>query len=203
MRKLIFRVVLLVLSVIILWFILRLIQDYKRQKEILPAKIEEIKSVVKLSSLGVTAEEIFKDTINGKGIVARVKANVYISFDVENMPSEMHGDTLFLQLPLEIVEVFESSNNGYEVYDVWNTQFPDELIEVALTTYEENLLKQTYKQRIIERMYEKGYVKKARENAMESLVSMFSLFQENVIIVNKYPNGYRQNAVEFKSLKDS
>ncbi|MDR2918501.1 MAG: DUF4230 domain-containing protein [Tannerella sp.] len=157
----------------------------------LPAKIEEIKQAVKLSTLDITMEDIYKDTVNIKGVVSRIKAQIYIRFDIENIPMVEHGDTLIVQLPPECIEIYESTSNSSEILDVWNLQFPEEPVETPLSTAEENYIKQRYKQRIENQMYEKGYVKRARENALQSLAILFSKFRDHVIIVDNYPDGWR------------
>ena len=159
----------------------------------LSAKIETIRQVVKLSTLDITTEEIFKDTIHIKGVVSRVKARIYIHFDLENIPMVEQGDTLFVQLPPEIIDIYESTADASQILDVWNLTFPDEPVDTPLSTDEENNIKRRYKQRLEEQMYEKGYVKKARENALHSLAVLFSKFRDKVVIVDHYPDGWRNN----------
>ena len=84
----------------------------------LPARVGEIQQMVKLSTLEIMTDEIFKDTVQIKGVVSRVRAHVYIGFDIENLPMTERGDTLFVQLPREIIEVREATENGYQVLDV-------------------------------------------------------------------------------------
>lgn len=159
----------------------------------LPAKIEEIKQAVKLSTLDITTEEIFKDTVNIKGVVSRVRTRVYIHFDIEDIPLTEHGDTLIVQLPPEIIDVYEATTDGFQVLDVWNLQFPDEPVEIPLTNTEENMVKRKLKHRIQNQMYEKGYVKRARENAVHSLAILFSRFRDQVVVIDNYPNGWKHN----------
>lgn len=158
----------------------------------LPAKIEEIREAVKLSTLDITTEEVFKDTVNIKGVVSRARARVYIHFDIEELPITELGDTLVIQLPPEIIDVYESTSGGFQVLDVWNLQFPDEPVDTPLSNTEENIIKRKIKQRIADQMYEKGYVKRARENAIHSLAILFSKFRDNVIIVDNHPDGWKQ-----------
>lgn len=156
----------------------------------LSAKVEEIRQAVKLSALDITTEEIFRDTINNKGVVSRVKVEVHISFDIEDIPMTEQGDTLFVQLPREIIEVYESSDNGYQVLDVWSVWFPENFADVTLTSDEENRVKRRLRQKIEREMYTKGYVKRARENAVNSLAALFSRFRDHIVIVDYYPDGW-------------
>ena len=163
----------------------------------LPAKIEGIRQAVQLSTLDITTEEIYKDTIGNKGIVLRIKANVHIRFDMENIPTATQGDTLFVQLPREIIDIYESSKDGYQVLDVWYLLFPTEPVPVTLSSTEENQVKRQVKKQIEEQMYEKGYVKRARENAAHSLSVLFSKFKDNIVIIDHYPDGWREESPTF------
>ena len=102
------------------------------------------------------------------------------------------GDTLFVQLPPEIIEVREATENGYQVLDVWNVQMPDEPAPTPLSTAEENILKRRLPQRITAQAYERGYVRRARENALRSLSALFAGFRERVVIIDRYPDGWRE-----------
>jgi len=158
----------------------------------LPARVGEIQQMVKLSTLEIMTDEIFKDTVQIKGVVSRVRAHVYIGFDIENLPMTERGDTLFVQLPREIIEVREATENGYQVLDVWNVQMPDEPVPTPLSTAEENILKRRLRRRITAQAYERGYVRRARENALRSLSALFAGFREHVVIIDRYPDGWRE-----------
>lgn len=189
----------LFLGLVILLLIIAGISGYKRMNNTpirsLPAKVEEIKQAVKLSTLDITTEEIFKDTINNKGVVSRVKSRIYISFDIENTPIVLQGDTLIIQLPPEIIDIYESTDDGYQVLDVWQTWFPENFADIPLTSSEENIIKGRLKERIRNEMYEKGYVKQARANAIRSLTQLFSKFKDNIIIIDHYPDGWKDNEI--------
>ncbi|WP_280746494.1 MULTISPECIES: DUF4230 domain-containing protein [unclassified Parabacteroides] len=142
----------------------------------------------------MTTEEIFKDTIGIKGAVLRVKARVRISFDIEHIPTAEQGDTLFVQLPREIIDIYESTREGYQVLDVWYVWIPSDPAEITLTTDEENAIKQKIKQKIRQQMYEKDYVARARENAVRSLAQLFSKFKDHIVIHDPYPSGWEEDA---------
>ena len=167
----------------------------------LPAKVEEIRQAVKLSTLDIAMDEIFRDTINNKGVVARVKSRAYINFDIEQMQVVEQGDTLIVRLPPETIHVYESSDDGYQVLDVWTIWFPESFAETLLSTAEENSIKGRLKLRIENRMYEKGYVEKARENAVTSLSLLFSKFKDHIIIVDPYPEGRKESGINSEQLK--
>lgn len=157
----------------------------------LSAKVDEIRQAVQLSTLDITTEEIVKDSINNKGVVLRIKANVFIRFDFENIPMLEKGDTLYIQLPRESIDIYESSRDGYQVLDVWLLSLPNEPVPVPLSSAEENTVKQKARKHIENQMYEKGYVKRARENAVHSLTALFSRFKDHIVIIDYYPDGWR------------
>ena len=167
----------------------------------LPAKVEEIRQAVELSTLDIAMDEIFKDSINNKGVVFRVKSRVYINFDMGKIHAFEQGDTLIVLLPLETVNIYESTDDGYQVLDVWTTWFPETFAETPLSTAEENVLKGRLKQRIKDRMYEKGYVEKARKNAVTSLSLLFSKFKDHIIIVDPCPEGWKELEIKLEQLK--
>lgn len=193
--KAILSVGLFILLIVLIWSLYR---SYTHKKSIqqLSAKIEEIKQVVELSSLEVLTEEIFKDTINNKVAVSRVKARVQINFDIDHLPMKEQEDTLIVMLPKEIIKLYESSDDGYQLLDVWYLSFPEDPIAVNLTTDEENEMKSRIKQQISAQMYEKGYVTRARQNAMNSLLKLFSGFRDNILIIDPFPEGRKEETKE-------
>ena len=88
-------------------------------------KLSEIKEMVKLCSLEVRDDVAIKDSINGKWIFAKNTINGYIRFDLEKLDYQLRNDSVFIFLPPEEIEVYESSSpNSYEVIDTWdNTLF--------------------------------------------------------------------------------
>lgn len=196
-------IVITVIIILCFWWGYRSFRREHSELQTLPAKAGEIEKMVKLSSLEIVSEEIFKDTINIKAVVSRVKAKIYIGFDIEHIPMTERGDTLFVQLPRETIEAFEATDNGYQILDVWNTQMPDEPAPTPLSTDEENIVKRRIKQRLIERTYERGYVRRARANALRSLAVYFSRFKDNVIVIDRYPDGWKEEKPMPAIIRDS
>lgn len=157
------------------------------------AKIGEIKTMVRLSSLEVRDEMVITDTINNKVLAAIVKIKGSIGFDVEQLYTRKAGDTLIIQLPPEIIEAYESDQNkGYEIVDLYTVHTLNEMmgVETPLTSQEENAIKAKIPGLFAKKMYEKGYIRRARTNALETLAKLFSLFQDKTIIIDNYPDGY-------------
>lgn len=139
-----------------------------------PARIRSVTQMARLTSLELDEETGLKDTINGKGIFAIVKLKGTISFDVENLRIDSVGiDSLRVFLPKEKIEYLESTDSAsYRIVDVWNIKYP--YITAKLSTAEENTLKKRLIKRKISQAYSKGYIKRARENAVATLNSIYS-----------------------------
>lgn len=137
-----------------------------------PARIKAIREMVELCSAEIHEEIPVKDSINGKWIVARQTIHGKISFDLDSLRIEERGDTTFVSLPPEKIEILEGAAPGdYEVLDSWNSRNP--VFGGQLTAGEENIVKTRWQGKAVRRIYEKGYVRKARENAVATLSALF------------------------------
>lgn len=163
---------------------------YKTQE----ARIKNISRMVELCTADIHEELAVKDSINGMWIVARQTIEGRIRFDLDGFHTENRGDTIIVYLPKERVDIFEGDSPGaYEVFDSWdgrNLIFPR-----TLTASEENRLKTRWQKRARERIYQRGYVKAARENAVKSLTPIFNAMRgpegtaAPVIIIDPTPQG--------------
>lgn len=151
-------------------------------------KLSEIKEMVKLCSLEVRDDVAIKDSINGKWIFAKNTVNGYIRFDLEKLDYQMRNDSVFVFLPPEEIEVYESSApNSYEVIDTWdNTVFGLR----KMTAAEETAIKTRMADRYKASFYEKGYVRRARESAVNTLGRMLGMMDGNITVVDLKPEGY-------------
>ncbi|MDE6716884.1 MAG: hypothetical protein K2J70_01715 [Muribaculaceae bacterium] len=92
--------------------------------ELEPAKIVDVRPMVRLCSVEIYEDVPIKANIGTRHIFARTTLNGTISFDLEQTRDEWRGDTLFVYLPPEIVEIRESTDRGsYKVIDTWNEKF--------------------------------------------------------------------------------
>ena len=151
-------------------------------------KLSEIKEMVKLCSLEVRDDVAIKDSINGKWIFAKNTINGYIRFDLEKIDYQLRNDSVFIFLPPEEIEVYESSSpNSYEVIDTWdNTLFGLR----KMTSDEETAIKERMADRYKASFYEKGYVRRARESAVNTLSRMLRMMDGNITVVDLKPEGY-------------
>ena len=152
-----------------------------------PARIEEARIVDIRPMVRLLVTELHEDYpvrahIGRKHIFARTTLEGTIGFDVEKTEQRWSGDTLFVTLPPEIVEVRESTGkNSYEVIDTWNERF---LGSTNFTAGEENEIMEKVRKNWVDSVYRRGYVARARREAVENLRGMLApLFPGKSVIV--------------------
>lgn len=155
------------------------------------AKISDVSPMLRLCSVEIYDDVPVKGSIGPRHIFAREALNGSISFDLENVEMIEQGDTLNLTLPREIVEIYESTAPGsYQVIDTWT----DELFGSSnFTTAEENAIKAKVRDNYRKEIYRKGYVKRARKEAVDNLTAMLGgLTGKTVIVSDPSPTGYQE-----------
>ena len=146
------------------------------------ARLDEVREMVKLCSMKICDEVAIKDSINGKWIFAKAKVNSYIRFDIEQLDYEVRNDTIFMKLPPEEVEIYESTEPGaYQVFDTWDNSL---LSRRKMTATEENILKRRMADRYRSAIYQKGYVKRARGSAITTLQTLFGHLKQPIVIID-------------------
>lgn len=180
---------LLVLLAVVAGAAYRWAESRHTSADTIPATVEDIKGMVKLCALEINDDVPVRDSVNGKWIFAKGKLTGYVRFDLEQLKYKQSGDTLVVYLPPESVDIYESTEPGaYRVFDAWD----DSLFgRGELTTAEENLLKQRMKSRYRDTVYNKGYVRRARKSAVETLSRLFGHLDGTVVIVDPTPDGSR------------
>lgn len=156
-----------------------------------PAHIKSVKNMVELCTTDIHEEIPVKDSINGKWIVARQVIAGRIRFDIENLRIESQGDTTVIYLPEERVDILENAGpDAYQVLDTWDgnsTFFPR-----TLTAPEENVLKSRWQNQIRKKIYARGYVARARREAVATLAPLLQAMHgpdTPVIVIDPTPNG--------------
>lgn len=145
------------------------------------ARIDGIREMVSLCTLEIEDEVALRDSIHGKWMFAKARLTGEVSFDLEQLKWSMSGDTIFVELPPEMVTVRESTSpDAYKVIDTWdNTIFG----LGKLTTSEENTLKRRLTARYRSEIYRKGYVTRARENALRTLRQLTAVLPSGTVVV--------------------
>lgn len=188
MKKITFLPYLIILAVICgvaIWWLCSPEVDRVKVSE---GKISDIKPMVQLCALEVYEDVPVRGDIDSRHLFAKTALNGYISFDLEKLATEERGDTLRVILPPEVIEVRESTDDGaYRVIDAWNDDF---FGSSNITTAEENAFKTRAQDNFRKGLYSKGYVKRARSEAVTNLTSMLSaLTGRPVVVVDPTPEG--------------
>lgn len=132
------------------------------------ARIKSISNMVDLCTSDIHEELTIKDSVNGKWIVARQTIEGHIRFNLDSLKTETKGDTLIVFLPRERVDILENASpEAYAVLDYWDSSNP--VFQRTLTAREENIIKNRWQSKARKRIYNRGYVRDARKNAIEIL----------------------------------
>ena len=157
--------------------------------EVEEAKITDISPMLRLCAVEIFDEVPIKGTIGTRHLVAKAALNGSISFDLASIETVESNDSLFVTLPREIVEIFESTEPGsYKVIDTWNDSF---FGSSNFTTAEENKIKANAREDYRRNIYEKGYVSRARAEATANLTGLLSsVTGKAVVVTDPSPEGY-------------
>ena len=159
--------------------------------EVLPSRPGDVKEMVRLCSMEIYNEVPVLDTVNFKVMFAVQKQSGSISFDVEHLEVDPTADTIRIQLPREIVDVYESSEkNSWQVIDTKAIGPMALLRSDKFTLEEENRVKAKLKAKATARLYANGSVRKARKDAVENLTRLMqSFYRKPVVVTDPTPNG--------------
>lgn len=154
------------------------------------ATIKEVKDMARLCTVEIYEEVPVRGHVGQRHLVAREVLVGNISFDLEGLAMDSSSDTIRVTLPREIVEIRESTEPGsYTVIDNWNDSF---MGNANITTEEENKMKKLTLDSFVKAVYAKGYVKRARAEAVANLTSLLSsMTGKPVVVTDPSPEGYQ------------
>lgn len=154
------------------------------------ATIKEVKDMARLCTVEIYEEVPVRGHVGRRHLVAREVLVGNISFDLEGLAMDASSDTIRVTLPREIVEIRESTEPGsYTVIDNWNDSF---MGNPNITTEEENKMKKLTLDSFVKAVYAKGYVKRARAEAVANLTSLLSsMTGKPVVVTDPSPEGYQ------------
>ncbi len=148
--------------------------------------VRSIEEILKLSTGECYQEIPMVDTVDGMVLAYVIQARTYIDFDLDKLPTQVVGDTLYVQLPPEEVTPHEI---GYNVIDVHPVR--QGFTTRTISAEQENKAKRLVPQRLINEVYRSGYIRNARQQAREELARFLSVAYPTVIVVDRYPDGVR------------
>lgn len=151
-------------------------------------KINKVDTMVELCSIDFYNEVPIIDTVQNWECFAKQKQRGSISFDIENLEIDSKGDSVYIILPPEIIEIMESTDDK-----AWETVDSKDLrwlrtskapIEVW-TTVKKNALNKSKKN-----LYQAGIVERARAEGAENLqILMEKVYQKPVKVSDPTPKG--------------
>ena len=151
-------------------------------------KINKVDTMVELCSIDFYNEVPIIDTVQNWECFAKQKQRGSISFDIENLEIDSKGDSVYIILPPEIIEIMDSTDDK-----AWETVDSKDLrwlrtskapIEVW-TTVKKNALNKSKKN-----LYQAGIVERARAEGAENLqILMEKVYQKPVKVSDPTPKG--------------
>ncbi len=163
----------------------------KADIEVRKGDISRIEAMVQLCALDIYSEVPVLDTINDKVMFAVQKQRGSISFDLENLDTDMSGDTIRITLPPEIIELHEATDkNSWEVIDTKAIGPLAFLRSDKMTVEEENAIKANIERRSKRLLYRNGTVKRARSEGAATLQSLMEkAYRKPVKVTDPTPQG--------------
>ncbi len=172
---------------------IRLGRQSKDEITIEQGRTVDLRPIAELCGMEIYRETVVADTINDKAIYGIQKQQGRITFDIEQLPSEVAaatratdsiaGDTLRLRLPKEKIELLESTEkDSWRVIDTKSLKF---FGSDRMTPQEENVVKRRAIERARKKLYQDGTVNKARREAAATLRDLASQITGRPVIVEQ------------------
>lgn len=165
---------------------------------ILLSASNDVKEIVRLTSL--EGERIVPVTYkkNGIGAFGIGHYNTRISFDIEKIEDSIVGDTLFIRLPEPQIKILENQQNGFRVLDVWGENIFTRIQGPHLSVDAENEMKRNAITALQSELRKDGSVQRAKEQATEMILKMFSLMPGTVIVLDETTPLHEGNQPTYK-----
>lgn len=163
------------------WFLL---QPKESSITVDPGRANVAETMARLCTVDIYSEVPVLDTINDKVIFAVQKQTGSVSFDLEKMAVDTTGDTVRIILPPEIVELYEATEkDSWKVIDTKNIGKFGAFRSSRLSDAEENAVKARIKKNSLRMLYDKGVIRRAREEGSRSLKEMMEMVYRRPVIV--------------------
>lgn len=151
-------------------------------------QISKVETMVQLCTIDFLNEVPVKDTIDNWELFGIQKQRGSVSFDIENLKVESGNDTVIIELPAEIIEINESTDdNSWQPVDSKDLR----TLRIAKAPAE---LYTRLKQKSIEnskaQLYHNGVVARARKEGAQSLQALMEkVYRKPVKVVDPTPEG--------------
>lgn len=149
-------------------------------------RITNVKEMIRLNTLDIVDEFVYKDTLDETGVVYIVKSKITIGFDLDNLKySESNG---VLEVELPPANNIEIHSLDCRLLDCYNTGYTGDLFGTPDVDAEQWLqIRSNMEKYIRHEILKRGYVEKARENAKNNLAKLFNALKGDVRIIDREP----------------
>ena len=187
--KTIIKIILgIVCAIGIIWGVYGIFFSSKDNVIVGKGKINKVDTMVELCSIDFYNEVPIIDTVQNWECFAKQKQRGSISFDIENLEIDSKGDTIYIILPPEIIEIMESTDDkAWETVDSkdlrWlrTSKAPIEVWD----TVKKNALDKSKKN-----LFQAGIVERARAEGAENLQTLMEkVYQKPVKVSDPTPKG--------------
>lgn len=148
-------------------------------------RITNVKEMVRLNSLKVMDEFVYKDTIDNVGVVYNIKANIIIGFDLDSLKYKETDGGLEIELPnTNVISIY---SEGEDLLDNYDITYGDFFGEPDINSKQWQIIRSNIKEYIKQEVINKGYVQTSRKNALENLAKLCHALKGNVTVIDKEP----------------
>ena len=176
--KLIITALAIAMAALLCWHFLT---PHDTDRGIRPAKIEDVRHMVELSSIEIYEEVPLKGHSGSRHLVAMQRVEGRIGYDLEKITMEEKGDTIVVTLPPETITLRESTRP--ESYVVIDECDDNPLKKNSLTAAEANEMKAKNMRMIKRSLQRRGLTARARHVAIANVTSMLQLITRRPVVV--------------------
>lgn len=162
-------------------------------------RIENVKEMIRLNTLDIVDEFVYTDTINDVGVVYNIKARIVVGFDLDNMKYKENNGVLEIELPQNDNIAIHSLD--CRLLDYYNTGFTGDFFgKPDIGTEEWIEIRSNMQEYIKKTIIQKGYVKRARTNAINNLAKLCHALKGDVKIIDNKNVVNTKSDIEFEKI---
>lgn len=149
-------------------------------------RITRIKEMIRLNTFEMVNEFVYKDTLDDIGVVYNIKSRITIGFDLDSLSYREVDGVLEVELPP--ANVIDIHSLDCRLLDCYNTGFTGDLFGAPdVSPQQWSRIRRDMEKYIKQEIVRKGYVERARKNAIENLAQLFHALKGDVRIIDGQP----------------
>lgn len=194
--KNIIKIAIVVITVIAGFLLYTFVFSSKSSISVSKGNINKVETMVELCAIDFYNEVAVVDTIDNWICFGKQKQRGSISFDIENIETEITGDTVKIILPTEIIEIMESTDKeSWVSVDSKDLDFIIERLSSSTAPKEVwSKVKQNAFKNSKKKLYQNGVVERARLEASQSLQDLMEkVYRKPVKVTDLTPKGAHFN----------